>query len=590
MSSNLGGPSERRSVAVHIGSRLEPVPAEADAATQAEHPTTLLASRSWWPGWLWLGGTTLCISWGLTRNAIIARRHRKAAPVHPGVLDPALCLARKLGLGGLEIRTWENLRGPIAFGIARPRIGLPPDWSSRFTPTSRDAMLAHELAHLAARDPLLLLLADWVCALAWWHPMVWWARRQLQAAMELSADEASSLVPDGPSALAETLVRLGRDLVNPESCRGLGVAGTGFKSELAGRVVTLLGPSRAWQKPSRLATLASAALTFTTCATTLLIAQPGAALDPLTSFVLNPTAAPAKPDTNPTPAAAVAEAQPSSPTPPPATPTPPTDTNGPAVLIEVRFFEDLEGARPNPGPHGNPWLAKLFPAVGTSDPPARTVQPTGDLPGARSADAANIRIDLSETDGQTAVIDEPQLRELRERLKKGPGLETIAMPRIQTRSGVAAMFSVGNLTTLVTGVGTTSSHGTNGAAVNYRTEPVQLGATVEIQPDQIDGRWRIGVKARVSEFLGYDDPGPFPAVTHGDANATPLTAVLPLPRLRQREASGEAHLAAGESLLLRGPIADRPVKVRGGWFRRERTEIQHRRLYILVTPGPTTIP
>jgi len=146
-------------------------------------------------------------------------------------------LRRRLGLGPVRVQVWPQLRGPVAFGIFRPTVALPVDFADRFTPKQREAMLAHELAHLAGRDPLWLALADIVCALAWWQPLVWWARRLLRAASEAAADEASALVPDGRVALAEALVNFGRELT---ASGGVGVSGSGLKSELACRVKALV--------------------------------------------------------------------------------------------------------------------------------------------------------------------------------------------------------------------------------------------------------------------------------------------------------------------------------------------------------------
>lgn len=157
-------------------------------------------------------------------------------------------LRRRLGLGPVRLQVWPQLRGPVAFGIFRPTVALPADFAARFTPQQREAMLAHELAHLAGRDPLWLALADIVCALAWWHPLVWWARRRLRAASEASADEASALVPDGPAALAESLITFGRELTSPGPARGLGVSGSGLKSELARRVTALVRPGIVWHQ------------------------------------------------------------------------------------------------------------------------------------------------------------------------------------------------------------------------------------------------------------------------------------------------------------------------------------------------------
>ena len=108
-------------------------------------------------------------------------------------------------------------------------------------------MLAHDMAHLAALDPLWWMISDAIIALAWWHPLVWWARRQLQSAQEAAADDASVLIPGGARALAECLVRLGRELTAPGPARALGIGGNGPRSLLAARVERLLREPRAWQ-------------------------------------------------------------------------------------------------------------------------------------------------------------------------------------------------------------------------------------------------------------------------------------------------------------------------------------------------------
>jgi hypothetical protein len=130
-------------------------------------------------------------------------------------------------------------------------------------------MLAHELAHLAAGDPIWYRLADLATALLWWHPAVWWARRKLHAASEIAADEASLLVADGPGVLAECLVELGGRLVRSRPPGWLAIEGSGFRSGLGRRVqhlVTLRGDG--WSPPGRFAP----ALARTLCPTVLVLA------------------------------------------------------------------------------------------------------------------------------------------------------------------------------------------------------------------------------------------------------------------------------------------------------------------------------
>ena len=111
--------------------------------------------------------------------------------------------------------------------------------------------MAHELAHLAGRDPAWLAVADLLVALMWWHPAIGWMRRRFQSAAEAMADTASSLVPQGPASLAESLIQLGRDWVPPSPIRGLGVAGGGFRSELGRRVDGLIHGTPVWQPARR---------------------------------------------------------------------------------------------------------------------------------------------------------------------------------------------------------------------------------------------------------------------------------------------------------------------------------------------------
>ena len=160
-------------------------------------PAALQAGPVWWPGELWLAGFALLmarlvlIRAGLAWCVLRLRRKDRCSEQQQGgspslPYDPTsaespnaewitdrLCLP--LGLPRVRVLVWPRLRGPVAFSVFCPTVALPEDFDQRFTPVQREAMLAHELAHLTARDPMWLALTDFVCALAWWHPAIWWA-------------------------------------------------------------------------------------------------------------------------------------------------------------------------------------------------------------------------------------------------------------------------------------------------------------------------------------------------------------------------------------------------------------------------------
>ncbi len=246
--------STRMAVAVVLDTPTLPIITDIVAAKPA--PTALPTApqpRLGWPGLVWLGGfalVALLLALGRLVFVLVWRRRRVSA-------DPALVkrvqeLARQLGIRR-RVRLTEaaGLTGPIAFGIVRLGVCLPPNFTKDFSPTQQDAMLAHELAHLAAGDPVWHSLADAVAALLWWQPLAWWIRRKLRAASETAADEASLLIENGPHALAECLVVLGRQLSQRRSLGWLGVDGGGFRSNLGKRVERLVHLSGQPWRPAR---------------------------------------------------------------------------------------------------------------------------------------------------------------------------------------------------------------------------------------------------------------------------------------------------------------------------------------------------
>ena len=202
-----------------------------------------------WVGFAWLLGAGLLVLRVFTARLLSAWFRLRSGPVRDSrLVATAKLLAQRLGLRlSLCLKESARLRGPIAFGVLRPTIILPGGFARQFTEAQQDAMLAHEIAHLAARDPLWHLLADLAAALLWWHPLVWWARRRLHVANEAAADLASVLVADGPQVLAECLVELGNRLTQREALGWLGV--TGFRSQLGRRVEHLLSLNRGPWRP-----------------------------------------------------------------------------------------------------------------------------------------------------------------------------------------------------------------------------------------------------------------------------------------------------------------------------------------------------
>jgi beta-lactamase regulating signal transducer with metallopeptidase domain len=90
-------------------------------------------------------------------------------------------------LHGVRVRLAPNA-GPAVVGFAHPEI-VVPRWLLERSDAEQRMVIAHEVEHLRARDPLLLTVACAVAALVAWHPAMWWMLSRLRLAVELDCDD-----------------------------------------------------------------------------------------------------------------------------------------------------------------------------------------------------------------------------------------------------------------------------------------------------------------------------------------------------------------------------------------------------------------
>lgn len=79
---------------------------------------------------------------------------------------------------------------PMAIGMWRPKIILPMDFESRYSPHERELIVAHERAHAARRDMAANVLASLLVCLYWFNPLMYFALAWLRTDQELACDAA----------------------------------------------------------------------------------------------------------------------------------------------------------------------------------------------------------------------------------------------------------------------------------------------------------------------------------------------------------------------------------------------------------------
>jgi len=196
-------------------------------------------------------------------------------------------------------------------------------------------------------------------------------------------------------------------------------------------------------------------------------------------------------------------------------------------------------------------------------------------------------------------------------MEQRQGADLLSSPEVTTVSGRQAQVQVVDLQTIVTGVQQNNGQqgnqvATGGGTTVQAAAPIFQTPQTAVQPfgpvlDVVpyisaDGYTiQMTLIPTLSEFIGYDDPGPFvpTAITGGGVTAT---SFLPLPHFRVRQVTTTAVVWDGQTIVLGGLLSDNVTKIKdkvpilgdlpflGKLFRSESSETKKKNLVIFVTP------
>ena len=175
-----------------------------------------------------LGFAFFCIqlAGGLYYVQHLRRRHNQPAE---GIWQEKLqVLAVKISYSRpVQLLESALVQTPVAIGFFKPLILLPLGMVNRISAAEVEAILAHELAHIARRDWLFNLLQALIDALFYYHPAVWWISATIRAERENCCDDTAVTLTGNRLAYAKTLVRLQDLAKNAKTpALALGIEGT----------------------------------------------------------------------------------------------------------------------------------------------------------------------------------------------------------------------------------------------------------------------------------------------------------------------------------------------------------------------------
>ena len=157
---------------------------EASSSTPTHpFPWTALLSAFWLLGFIAALLRPLLGLWGI---ASLSSTSRSASD--DSTLAIAAECASALNLTPKPLLRQAEAPVPMTWGDRQPVILLPAD--AQAWPQDRlHAVLLHEMAHIRRRDWLSHRFADVVCALYWFHPLVWLTARRLRTESEIACDD-----------------------------------------------------------------------------------------------------------------------------------------------------------------------------------------------------------------------------------------------------------------------------------------------------------------------------------------------------------------------------------------------------------------
>ena len=198
------------------------------------------------------------------RRLILVGRIGDRRPVLDGRLLAELDqLTRDAGLRRRpRLTCTTRISSPIALGVAE--ICLPESALEELDLEQQQSMLAHELAHLARRDPIWLAFASVVERVLWFQPLNRLARRGIATSAEYLCDEWAVRRTGSGVALARCLAQVAEWI--QASPLGVPVAGMAEeRSLLVSRVEKLLA-GRFDSRPTRVLAVAAVAVVVATIA------------------------------------------------------------------------------------------------------------------------------------------------------------------------------------------------------------------------------------------------------------------------------------------------------------------------------------
>jgi beta-lactamase regulating signal transducer with metallopeptidase domain len=236
------------------------------------HPRILLAgfvASYLFATWVAVAGFLLLrLTIGLLR---LLQVRRNCVAVDLATLDPEIATVCRnfKSARRATLCTSDDVTIPAAIGFFRPAVVFPAHLFARLSKEEVKAILLHELAHLRRWDDLTNLAQQFLKAVFFFHPAVWWIDNHLTLEREMACDDVVLAETNSPRVYASSLISFTEKLQNSRR-PALVQALVSRVRHMTLRIAQILSPRR----PGNIALWKPALGVSTTLIATVLLATP----------------------------------------------------------------------------------------------------------------------------------------------------------------------------------------------------------------------------------------------------------------------------------------------------------------------------
>jgi HEAT repeat protein/beta-lactamase regulating signal transducer with metallopeptidase domain len=205
---------------------------------------------------LWAAGALSILAYALAGVLGASWIRRSAARLEAPWVDEAHVLAEAFEIRvPIAVVESKAVSMPMVCGMWRPLIVMPQS-AAEWSDERRRIVILHELAHIKRRDCLTQTVAQIVCAVYWFNPIVWLAARRLRAERERACDDFVLAAGEKGADYAAHLLDIAQTIRHRRVPALVGLA-MARPSQLEGRLLAILDPAirRSSALQTRLASL-----------------------------------------------------------------------------------------------------------------------------------------------------------------------------------------------------------------------------------------------------------------------------------------------------------------------------------------------